>query len=493
MKKNLMLMLVLSVWTMLYSCSESDKESSEVSLTVSPSKVEFGAQGGSRELAVVTTAEAWTASSDAEWCKIEQAGEKLKLTVEGHNEVELRTTKVTVKAERAVDQIVEVRQSAAVAANLELLCEGKYSGELEFAAKQKETKTVTIETNQADVKIDTAETASWCHITLADDNTSLSVTLDLNSEPARETVFTVIAGTESNKAEESVKVKQADGSVKIELSTQEIQLNSLGYRDIITVTAELDGGELKAVSDADWCKVEVADDRIIISAPVNFGGADRNAVVSVSTEAMANPVEVQVLQTGEELKMGSILNYKGKEVGIVIQHKNNQVDVWALEEKAGLVWSTETKAIDNYMASAQSMLDKVKQQENWKEKYPVFAYCDEMDEKTGMEGWYIPEASVSFSKPTCLNVILLNNLNEINKALTNLGQEAFTYDNSKAYAKYWTCHESSSNPAGNAYVWRYQSNYGAINVDECAKNNTKSNVSAFPDIMTRCVWSYKYQ
>ena len=77
---------------------------------------------------------------------------------------------------------------------LELLCEGKYSGELEFAAKQKETKTVTIETNQADVKIDTAETASWCHITLADDNTSLSVTLDLNSEPARETVFTVIAG-----------------------------------------------------------------------------------------------------------------------------------------------------------------------------------------------------------------------------------------------------------------------------------------------------------
>ncbi len=96
MKKNLMLMLVLSVWTMLYSCSESDKESSEVSLTVSPSKVEFGAQGGSRELAVVTTAEAWTASSDAEWCKIEQAGEKLKLTVEGHNEVELRTTKVKI-------------------------------------------------------------------------------------------------------------------------------------------------------------------------------------------------------------------------------------------------------------------------------------------------------------------------------------------------------------------------------------------------------------
>lgn len=491
MKKNLMLMLVLSVWTMLYSCSESDKESSEVSLTVSPSKVEFGAQGGSRELAVVTTAEAWTASSDAEWCKIEQAGEKLKLTVEGHNEVELRTTKVTVKAERAVDQIVEVRQSAAVAANLELLCEGKYSGELEFAAKQKETKTVTIETNQADVKIDTAETASWCHITLADDNTSLSVTLDLNSEPARETVFTVIAGTESNKAKESVKVKQADGSVKIELSTQEIQLNSLGYRDIITVTAELDGGELKALSDADWCKVEVADDRIIISAPVNFGGADRNAVVSVSTEAMANPVEVQVLQTGEELKMGSILNYKGKEVGIVIRNQDNQVDVWALEEKEGLVWSTETKAIATYAESAEDVYNKIRQQENWKEKYPVFAYCAEMDEKTGMEGWYIPEADVSGMYPNRLNVILNENLSVFNKVLEALGQMQYDYNTNKIFAKYWTCSEASQDGVNNVFIWQYIPNpytfYGEFN-----KTSTDSRNSSFPSIITRCVWSYKY-
>ncbi len=489
MKKNLMLMLVLSVWTMLYSCSESDKESSEVSLTVSPSKVEFGAQGGSRELAVVTTAEAWTASSDAEWCKIEQAGEKLKLTVEGHNEVELRTTKVTVKAERAVDQIVEVRQSAAVAANLELLCEGKYSGELEFAAKQKETKTVTIETNQADVKIDTAETASWCHITLAEDNTSLSVTLDLNSEPARETVFTVIAGTESNKAEESVKVKQADGSVKIELSTQEIQLNSLGYRDIITVTAELDGGKLKAVSDADWCKVEVANDRIIISAPVNFGRADRNAVVSVSTEAMANPVEVQVLQTGEELKMGSILNYKGKEVGIVIRNQDNQVDVWALEEKEGLVWSTETKAIATYAESAEDVYNKIRQQENWKEKYPVFAYCAEMDEKTGMEGWYIPEADVSGMYPNRLNVILNKNLSVFNKVLEAFGQMQYDYNTNKIFAKYWTCSEASQDGVNNVFIWQYTpyTFYGEFN-----KTSTDSRNSTFPSIITRCVWSYKY-
>lgn len=36
MKKNLMWMLVVSIWTMLYSCSDSENKSSEVILTVSP-------------------------------------------------------------------------------------------------------------------------------------------------------------------------------------------------------------------------------------------------------------------------------------------------------------------------------------------------------------------------------------------------------------------------------------------------------------------------
>ncbi len=273
------------------------------------------------------------------------------------------------------------------------------------------------------------------------------------------------------------------------MSTQEIQLNSLGYRDIITVTAELDGGKLKAVSDADWCKVEVANDRIIISAPVNFGRADRNAVVSVSTEAMANPVEVQVLQTGEELKMGSILNYKGKEVGIVIRNQDNQVDVWALEEKEGLVWSTETKAIATYAESAEDVYNKIRQQENWKEKYPVFAYCAEMDEKTGMEGWYIPEADVSGMYPNRLNVILNKNLSVFNKVLEALGQMQYDYNTNKIFAKYWTCSEASQDGVNNVFIWQYTpyTFYGEFN-----KTSTDSRNSTFPSIITRCVWSYKY-
>ncbi|WP_303180013.1 BACON domain-containing protein [uncultured Butyricimonas sp.] len=482
MKKNLMLMLVLSIWGMLCSCSDSDKEPSEVPLTVSPSKVEFTAQGGSRELAVVTTAEAWTASSDAEWCKLEQAGDKLKLAVESHNEVELRAAKVTVKAEYAVDQIVEVRQSAAAEATLELSADV-----LEFKAKTAETKTITIETNQADVKIDTKDMESWCHVTLAEDKTSLSVTLDLNSEAARETTFKVIAGTESNNAEAEVTVKQADGSIQIELSSTEIELNSLGYREI--VIANIDVKQLNLTSDADWCKVEATDNGITISATTNFGQDERNAVVTVS-DGKETSVEVKVLQTGEELKMGSIFYYKGKEVGIVIRNENNQVDVWALEEKEGLVWSTETKAIANYFESGESMYKKIKQQENWKEKYPVFAYCAEMDEKTGMEGWYIPEADVSGMFPNRLNVILNKNLSVFNKVLEDLGQMPYIRDNNKIYAKYWTCSEGSQDGVNNVFTWQYTPYTAAYETIKTSALSGRKN--DFKEIIARCVWSYKY-
>ena len=430
----------------------------------------------------MTMAETWTASSDAEWCKIEQAGEKLKLTADGHNGLELRTAKVTVKAERAVDAVVEVRQSAAVAATLELSSE-----ELEFKAKTEETKTITIETNQAEVKIDEEGMASWCHVTLADDNASLSVTLDLNTEAERETTFTVIAGTESNQKEASVKVKQADGSVTIELSETEIELNSLGYR--VIVTTGFDVNQLLCASDADWCKAEIKDEGIVISATTNFGENDRDAVVTVSDEKKTSSVEVKVTQTGEELKMYSIFSYKGKDVGIVIRNENNRIDVWALEEKAGLVWSTETKKISNYLDTPEGYLAKVKKEENWKEKYPVFAYCAEMDEKTGMDGWCIPEAKSL--KDVFPNIILKNNLNEFNKALADLeGQEQYDNNTRKIYAKYWTCSEGSQDALNNVYIWQYSPYY--YNAMERNKTSAESGNSDFPEMIARCVWSYTY-
>ncbi|WP_176555021.1 BACON domain-containing protein [Butyricimonas sp. Marseille-P3923] len=481
MKKNLMLMLVLSIWGMLCSCSDSDKDPSEVPLTVSPSKVEFSAQGGSRELAVVTTAEAWTASSDAEWCKLEQAGDKLKLTVESHNEVELRAAKVTVKAEYAVDQIVEVRQSAAAEATLELSADV-----LEFKAKTAETKTITIETNQADVKIDTKDMESWCHVTLAEDKTSLSVTLDLNSEAARETTFKVIAGTESNNAEAEVTVKQADGSIQIELSSTEIELNSLGYR--MLVTANLDVKQLQLTSNADWCKVEATDNGIVISAPTNFDQDERNAVVTVS-DGKETSVEVKVVQTGEKLETGSIFNYNGQEVGVVIQNENGQIDVWALEEKEGLVWSTENKAISDlfYMESAQNMIKKVKQEENWQAKYPVFAYCAEMDEKTGMEGWCLPETDMNSKSPYHK---IIANIKQLDAVLEQFGQGGYLNSsfNRKYYAKYWTCSEDQ-NSSANAYICQYGE---SKNCRVWGKGESNSKNGNFPTVLTRCVWSYKY-
>lgn len=485
MKKNLMWMLVLSVWTMLYACSDSDKEPSEVPLTVAPNKVEFSAEGGTQELAVITAAEAWTASSDAEWCKVVQDGAKLTVTAEAHNDVELRTAKVTVKAERAVDQIVEVRQSGAASATLELAVGGEVVDELEleFLAKTEESQTIAITTNQAIVAVDTVETALWCKVTLADDNASLSVVCDVNSEPERETTFKVVAGTESNKAEKTVKVKQADGSFKIELSDKEVELNAMGYRVMVTANVEV-----KAASNASWCQAQGFMNNIIISASTNFSASDREAVVTVSVDGEDETIELKVTQTGEAMNKGDIFNYRGKPVGLILKHENKQITIMALEEKEGLQWSTKTDYLGLDQAyQHEAVFNKVKEQENWKENYPLFAYCADMDENTGMSGWYIPEAPLSYQEMQGVGWAIIGKVggwSAVNSLLTAKG-----YDEIDTKSRYWTCSEKSGYEEGSCYFFYIL--YGSNNFEWCPKTNTKTPNGTI--LKARCFWSGTYQ
>lgn len=491
MKKNLMWMLVLSVWTMLYACSDSDKEPSEVPLTVAPNKVEFSAEGGTQELAVITTAEAWTASSDAEWCKVVQDGAKLTVTAEAHNDVELRTAKVTVKAERAVDQIVEVRQSGAASATLELAVGDEVVDELEleFLAKTEESQTIAITTNQAIVAVDTVETALWCKVTLADDNASLSVVCDVNSEPERETTFKVVAGTESNKAEKTVKVKQADGSFKIELPMTEVELNALGYR--VFVTANVD---VKVRSNEAWCTAMdknwgSAGKEFFISALANFGGTDREAVVTVSLPDGSETHEIKVTQTSEAMDRGEIFNYLGKPVGLIISHdENHKISIMALEEKEGLQWSTKEDNLGmTYGNSFAEMLNKVKEVDpnNWKINYPVFGYCAEMEEKTGLTDWCIPETAIGGNFSNGYFRTVEKNLDELNTKL-----EEGSYPTVKTF-RYWTCSELQEPDwqKGHISIWWF-SPYGTYDpTQEAAKTKTKTDGGSI--IKARCFWSNK--
>ena len=75
-----------------------------------------------------------------------------------------------------------------------------------------------------------------------------------------------------------------------------------------------------------------------------------------------------------------------------------------------------------------------------------------------------------------------------NKVLGDLGLEQYDRDNQKIYAKYWTCSEV---PGGmSVYAWQYTPyNFYAETVKTSAASGRTSN---FTEMITRCVWSYKY-
>jgi len=482
MKKNLsMIVLLLSSWMAFNACSSSDDD--EVTLTVNPNSVAFSAEGGERDVTVVTTAKEWTAASDAEWCKVGgQTENKVTLTVEPYNELTARTAKVTVNAKGALAQVVEVRQAAAAAATLVLDPDQL----AEFAAKEPEAQKLAIETNQAEVVLVTEGIAEWCHVTLADDKTSLSVSVDPSKVEARETSFKVIAGVEPNQAELTVAVKQADGTVKIELDDKEVELNELGVKTVVKLKADSDDWTPQLEEGATWCTVEKTEDGqgLVFTAELNIGGAEREAKVTLSKD-----VELTVYQTGEKLEMGDFLYMNKKAVGIVINHANNQIDVMAVEEKNGLMWCKAECNDWIYQNSNFQMMNYygwekyVKEQypDNWKENFPVFGYCVEMDEKTGLEGWFIPATRSGINAGVAYNCDEFpiwekvgENLSTINDKLTE--KEFTTLD---SYGYYWT--RALSTTPHNAYSVR------PYMPSQTAQANRQD-----ANIKTRCFWRYTY-
>ncbi len=480
MKKNLsMIVLLLSSWIAFNACSSSDDD--EVTLTVNPTSVSFSAEGGERDVTVVTTAKEWTVASDAEWCKVGgQTENKVTLTVDPYNELTARTAKVTVNAKGALAQVVEVRQAAAAAATLVL-----NPNELtEFAAKDPVAQELTIETNQAEVVVVTEGSAEWCHVTLADNKASLSVSVDPSKVEARETSFKVIAGVEPNQAELTVVVKQADGTVKIELEDKEVELNVLGVKTVVKLKADSDDWTPQLEESATWCTVEKTEDGqgLVFTAESNIGGNEREAKVTLSKD-----VELTVYQTGEKLEMGDFLYVNKKAVGIVINHdvSKKEVSVMALEEKKGLMWCKAE--CNDYVNGNVQVINYygwekyIKEQypDNWKENFPVFGYCVEMDEKTGLEGWFIPasgSAVYAGGKSDNMWEKVGANLSTIKEKLEG-NEECTSID---SYGYYWT--RALSTTPGNAYSVRPYN----VNVNNQSKRQDTNTVA-------RCFWRYTYE
>ncbi len=89
-------------------------------------------------------------------------------------------------------------------------------------------------------------------------------------------------------------------------------------------------------------------------------------------------------------------------------------------------------------------LEILKAEENWKEKYTIATYCEEIEEKTKINGWYFA-AGYEDEVWNALN----DNKDVINNALKSSGNQELESSMEK-YQEFWTSTPSFS--AGDTYA-----------------------------------------
>lgn len=473
-KSSLLSVFLLSIFLGFISCSDDKEGGGPVNtLTVTPEKIEFEAKGGKEiQLKVETSAPSYTYTVEGDWFEIKEYQDNKYLGVIAHENtsLEMLEGKITISAEHAIDKVISVLQSGADTATLYLA-----DSVLLLAKDGVEGKTIRLETNQASVKIknEGAETLpSWCSVELAADNKSLTVSVKENDEgQTRDVVFYVVAGIEGNQIEKKIEITQSAYNV--------LHLNATGYRLKLT---GMNG--IEATPQDEWCKVSVDGDILSVSAGDNIGGSTRKTEIELSDGS-----KLWVEQSAESFNSGDVFKYNDIPVGVVVSNDEDGILILALEEKEEVAWSTEDPVGLN--SHQENAYEVVKQKENWKELYPAFAYCAEMDEKTGMEGWNLGEyfyegytnTNSPFGKLFANHEVVKNALDKIE------GAAKFDIANTdKEYATcgYWT---SSPNSEWEAYGWGVSGVFVHFIWSNMMKN-VSSSKKYYDKYRVRCFWKF---
>lgn len=196
----------------MMSCTPDDQQDPKATLSVDPPTLTFAITGETKEVIITTNQETWSAvcvpEADSEWCKIEKADGKLKITI-GANSTEKDGRETVVKVTAGVGDNVATEEitviQGAPAATLTVEHDA-----LSFTAAG-ETKEVVITTNQDawSAACVPATDAEWCILTQESGKLIVKVSENTSITSGRNTTIKVSAGTGLNVANADIAITQA--------------------------------------------------------------------------------------------------------------------------------------------------------------------------------------------------------------------------------------------------------------------------------------------
>lgn len=253
-----------------------------------------------------------------------------------------------------------------------------------------------------------SEDAPWCTITKDGNKLKINATAS-DQENDRFAIITLKTGDGSNTVSSQIAVTQFGTKPSLVLSSDRITLNEQGSEVIVNVAtnAELWGCTLPEGEEQKWCKVtpDYANNQIKISADPAEAGS-RSVELTVEIPQTDVQVKLTIVQS-KFYKVGDVFVVNGEKLGIVYEVSDGGAHgkVFALKahrdlniayrqglpydedhptdpNNVGVVARSEADGLEN-MKGYKSIPD-------WKNHFPIAAYVDNMNDKNGFPGWYLP-------------------------------------------------------------------------------------------------------
>ena len=275
MKKNILLITLVGMLFAalgLYSCSPDYETDFEVKSLVVPDKslspVYFNIEGGESVAQVKTNvaADLWTASSNAEWLKVDKQTDQVKISAGSNDIYTTRLARVTIEyGHQSYDIVVTQLGKESI-----ILVDGEREGVLKHVTPTQETLDVEVLSNLTLDNIIVPDTVSWVRLmpeTRVDDSNgvlqTLSFDLDANTDTIVRFCDVILQSSENYDYITRFTIVQAERGYIIEAADSVKNITVASTGEILTIPFNING----PVGDSYTFEVEASAQDWIVAEP----------------------------------------------------------------------------------------------------------------------------------------------------------------------------------------------------------------------------------
>lgn len=347
----------------------------------------------------------YSVSSDQSWCRVEKCSTNdyyflyngVYITCEENHSSSIREAIVSIKT--VYDK--EVKIKVIQAGQEPFITMG--SASVEVTSKEQKTS-VSFVTNVDVSELQITGTTSWCKAEISTVNSTRAALKFIGNNPVQTTRASSGASqsyelklqlSENTSEDERVTniaiksskyniqgvVEVVQKGVTFEVSQSLVMFDRTSSNATITVTTT--ASSWSAISSADWCTYTTNGNQLTIRATSST--VEREAKITFPGFMQEIVVRQSKYAVGDEYNEGNISGTVGY-IGCGTSSQTRLIyklvgtAVWSLE-------SVSTGANDNY--DGRINMAVIKKISNWKELYPAFALCEDLN-VNGASGWYFP-------------------------------------------------------------------------------------------------------